>query len=745
MSAFLHSPLLWGMLLVGLPVLIHLINMMRHRRVQWAAMEFLLVSQKRNRTWVLLKQLLLLATRMAIIALIVLVVAQPLLRNRSLAGWFGGTKHHIVLLDDSFSMSDRWGDTSAFEQAKGVVRRIGDAAQREGSGKFTLLRFSQAGRIGQNTQPDLLEESVDSEFANRLSEALDPLKPSETAAAPAEAMDAVEQLMENVESEQRVVYVVTDFRSREWDDPAAQRKRMAEWAQKETDLYLINCIDATRPNLAIAELAPASGTRAAGVFFFMEVTVQNFGDDPVRDVTVLLEADGQARPSLVIPSIPPRSAVKERYQERFDTAGEHRVTARLQADTVAADNLRYAVVDVPLALPVLLVDGDPDAQDAWYLSAALNPGGSTQSGIAPRTETPRFLSNPPVPLEQFSAIYLLNVDRLDPSAVTALEKYAQAGGGVAMFLGERSQPEFYTQQLYRGGEGIFPLPIAWHNELFADYLQKTPDLEIGSHRIFKVFEGQNNPFLGLVNVYRYFTVPKDWQPDPDSTVNVIARLRNGAPLAIEKQFGKGRVVAFLTTAGPHPQWNNWARGNPSYLLAMHELQAYLAYLPHSALPRNVGAPLEMTLDAAQYEPQVRFARPGEEIAATAMIEPATSADGKMAVALDSTDSSGFYQARLLARDGKTTDRFWAFNVEADEGDLKALSGPEIESRLGDVRHKYFPAAMFQYASEERSGFNLAGPLLYLLVLLLIGEQILAWSASYHPSNLKPGRAAGGAL
>lgn len=27
-------------LLVGVPILIHLINMMRHRRVEWAAMEF---------------------------------------------------------------------------------------------------------------------------------------------------------------------------------------------------------------------------------------------------------------------------------------------------------------------------------------------------------------------------------------------------------------------------------------------------------------------------------------------------------------------------------------------------------------------------------------------------------------------------------------------------------------------------------------------------------------------------------
>ena len=59
MPSFVFSPLLWGLVAVAAPVLIHLINMMRHQRVQWAAMEFLLASYKKHRTWVWLKQLIL--------------------------------------------------------------------------------------------------------------------------------------------------------------------------------------------------------------------------------------------------------------------------------------------------------------------------------------------------------------------------------------------------------------------------------------------------------------------------------------------------------------------------------------------------------------------------------------------------------------------------------------------------------------------------------------------------------------
>ena len=64
-----------------------------------------------------------------------------------------------------------------------------------------------------------------------------------------------------------------------------------------------------------------------------------------------------------------------------------------------------------------------------------------------------------------------------------------------------------------------------------------------------------------------------------------------------------------------------------------------------------------------------------------------------------------------------------------------MSGEELASRLEGVSYRYFPAAAFQYDSQEQEGYNLSGILLYVLIFLLIVEQILAWSASYHPPGL----------
>ena len=162
MLSLLHPLFLWGMCFLAVPVLIHLINMLRHRRVEWAAMEFLLLSMKKHRTWIILKQLLLLLLRMAAVALIVLALAQPLLPDRWGGFLTAPPTHHVVLLDDSFSMSENLGSLTAFDRAKDAIKRLGkSAAQLRGPQSFTLLRLSRCGgRYSGDTRPDFQQERV---------------------------------------------------------------------------------------------------------------------------------------------------------------------------------------------------------------------------------------------------------------------------------------------------------------------------------------------------------------------------------------------------------------------------------------------------------------------------------------------------------------------------------------------------------------------------------------------------------
>ena len=333
------------------------------------------------------------------------------------------------------------------------------------------------------------------------------------------------------------------------------------------------------------------------------------------------------------------------------------------------------------------------------------------------------------------SIFLLNVPRLESGEIAALEAYVKAGGGVGFFLGELCRADFFNDQLYRGGEGLFPLPLAGPAELIVDRLEKAPDLEVTEHPIFSVFAGERNSFLSTVVVSRYFAAQKDWLPEPESSTRVIARLRNKAPLAVEHKFGDGRVVAMLTKSSPLEtslgSWNNWGRNNPSYVVAMLEMQSYLAAGRHPDTARLVGTPLDVKLDVTKYLPHVRFTLPPESGGGTLAVDAATSSGGHSAV-LSDTDVSGIYQAQLTLTDGSQAVERFAYNVVPEEGDLARLDGTKLAGQLEGIRYEFHQAGDINYNPQQLAGFNLSESLLYALVAILLGEQVLAYACSYHP-------------
>src|SRR5437588_10811483 len=92
--------------MVSAPIIIHLINRMRFRRVRWAAMEFLLKSQKRNRRRLIIEQLILLALRCLLVPLVGLLLARFISDALAFARPQGSL--HVVLLDDTASIGDAW-------------------------------------------------------------------------------------------------------------------------------------------------------------------------------------------------------------------------------------------------------------------------------------------------------------------------------------------------------------------------------------------------------------------------------------------------------------------------------------------------------------------------------------------------------------------------------------------------------------------------------------------------------------
>ncbi len=763
---FLYPALTVGFFLALMPLLIHLINMMRHRRVQWAAMEFLLQSYKKHRKWVWLRQLLLLLARMAAIALVVAMLAQ-LVTQRRYEGLFGSTMtHHYVLIDDSMSMTDREGGVDAFDRALKFTRQLAaEAARQELRQRFTLVRYSTAAAAAgaeSDAQDvprvaDISGDEVDSRFALRLEELGRSIHPTQLPVGPQAALEVVNQLMGQNGDENRIVYLVSDFRRRDWDNPTETRQLLSDLEKQNARIHLVSCVRNQRSNLAVTELKPTEETRASGVPLFMNVDVTNYGTTAAENVQLKVRtyfyadnAMGQRAedrpvgrvdetPSLQIQRIEPGETVTQRVQVFFPEPGKHVVEAILPEDTVAADNRRWCVVEFPDRETALVIDGDPNQRNAFYLQSIFEPGQRARTGIHPDIQTAAFLRDATVEsLRRYSAIYLLDVDRLDDRALSSLEQYVREGGGLAIFAGPQVNLSFYNEQLYRAGAGLMPLPLERDDLLDSDPLENAPDVEVlaADHPVFRELVQGQNPIIRMMHIERYLRPPSDWAASAADNVQVLARLRNRAPLAVEKRLDKGRVIVFTTTYAPY--WNDIALG-PGVIVALR-LQSYLGSAQRITVDHTVASSLTVRLDGEKFRQDVRVFAPGDDPAEPLVIERSATKETNDArfmlasIPARQTDRSGVYEMWLNRIDGTVqADRF-AVNVSPQEGDLAQPATADIVAKLDPVSVDIGYADQYETAAIEQAGFNQSLLLMCFLVALLLGEQILAYMASYHPSR-----------
>lgn len=788
---FIHQPLTWAFLLVTLPLLIHLINMMRHRRVKWAAMEFLLASYKKHRKWIWLKQLLLLLMRMLAIAAVVAIMAQ-LVPPDQWAKLFGGkVTHHYVLLDDSFSMTDRTGGQSAFDRARQVLSQIVErAASEDTRQKLTLVRFSRAAaatEVGDaSLVADVSDQLVnDGPWRETFDAMRSALEATQLSIGPGAGLDVLSNLLAEETDEVRVVYVVSDFRRRDWENPARLDGQLQQLEKSGAQVHLVDCVDAERPNLAITFLEPAEGTRSRGVPLFVSVGVHNYSALPAKDVELTVtsyayESFSRAAhgddPAAIKPepldkrgetieSIAPGETVTRRVQVRFPLPGKHVVEASLDDDAVAADNLRYCVVDFPEGEQVLLVDGHPERRHAYFLSAVFQPrvrgiegdsSASVRTGILPTIVDPAQLRDMTAQsLRDNRAIYLLDVPRLDEVAVEKLENYVRDGGGLAIFLGDHVNPTHYNEQWYKSGQGLFPMLLGEKELLLlsaADDDERVPDFEVIDHPVLSLFATGDPAFRRGVVISTFYKMGQGYPHSKDAT-EVLATLRDkdDTPLVVGRQFGDGRVLAFNTTLAP--LWNNWARGQggaPSFVVTMLQMHSFLAAPLRVDQSQLVGTPVTAEWSPDLYHEDAKCIIPAvtpvsrKPLAIKSELLPSREDEEVqvLSVALgnqnegdtDLTARQGIYEVWAARKDKDALEvRRVALNVDPDEGDLARAPMGQLAGN-SQAKFRYHGAGEIEFQLAGTSSSNWSQYILYALVALLLGEQLLAYSASYHPAR-----------
>ena len=156
---FVHPEILWALSALAIPIIVHLFNFRRFKKVLFSNVAFLKEIKQETQSKSKLKHLLILFARLLALACIVLAFAQPYLPGAS-QNQVAGDRAVSIFLDNSFSMQSENQDGPLLELAKNKAIEI--ASSYSPTDKFQLLTCDFEGRhqrlVSREEVIDLIQE-----------------------------------------------------------------------------------------------------------------------------------------------------------------------------------------------------------------------------------------------------------------------------------------------------------------------------------------------------------------------------------------------------------------------------------------------------------------------------------------------------------------------------------------------------------------------------------------------------------
>ncbi len=359
---FLQPFVLWGLPLILLPVIIHLINRMRHRPQPWAAMRFLISASRASTSHAKLRQFLILLFRVLAVLMLLFFLARPLA-----GGWMGWMLSSapdviIIALDRSASM-----ETAA---APGVTRReqalkLISQAAREFEGASRLVLIDSALKTPQELS------SADTLRGSSLSAATD------TAAdLPALLQSAYNYLMEN-RAGSAELWIASDLQRSNWQPDDARFRNSVEQLSSLPGKLRVRLLALNQPGEAnasvslhdVARRAAGSGSELQFVLDFQSTEGKSA---PIPLSVSLNGAESQTQVTLDSQSL------RWRYRADIGTgASSGWGRFQLPADASLRDNTAYFVYGPPAPNRVTVVSADAGIGRLLALAAAAIAGESS--------------------------------------------------------------------------------------------------------------------------------------------------------------------------------------------------------------------------------------------------------------------------------------------------------------------------------------------------------------------------------
>mgnify|MGYP003575076974 CR=1 FL=1 len=697
--AFANLALLAGLAAIAAPIIIHLLLRRKSQRLRFSTIQFFIKQDEQLMRRRKLRNLLLLATRVLLFALLVLAFARPFLPNQLAAADGRNRRQLVLLLDASASMQAVGTEGTQWRRATDLARQELDKLGLDDRAALVIC----SGRT------ELISEFAPAQTVLRK---LDALKPGFGISRLDDGLRQVQKVLATANPALPTeLCIISDLQRSACDNLASAP------LPNDLPVRFVDLRERLIPNAAVSgfqlETTPDSGPQAILTSFSDENVnapfVLKIDQQELFQGTITLDAGAVTNLPLAIPALKP---------------GWHSAEFSIQAkDGLGADNTAYATIYVPPPIHGLIVETRDVPQrfqeESFFVATALNPAADGEASPSRFSYEKIRLDDLPqkiIPRAGHPNVQFLvipGLKSLPGSIAAALNSFVQGGGGLLLFLGEDASAIGYSAL----GELLPAQP--GNDELPSD---GSPGWRIGNyekdHSIFSVFREPNSGDLFLPELTRRFAMTV--LPGSD----IIAAMEDGTPLIVTRTAGQGRVV--LVNSSADTVWNDWPK-HKTFLPWLHSTALYLSgrdqWHEREPLPVHAsGTEMDFELAAdtiantnAISRLTFSFHRAGDE-----PLKVTSTEDGVLQ-SLPLT-APGIYSLKNSA--GHEVARF-AANLPSSESDLATLAPAQAEQQLvrgADSRNAVLAAGLF---GDPTRGKELWRILLFAALAILLLEPFLA--------------------
>lgn len=535
---FVYPLLLGGLLLAGLPVLLHFLVRKKPKVLTFPAFRFLMQKQRSNTRNLRLRHLFLLLLRIALIVLLCLALARPRLFHESM---------HLLSKERPVAM------VLVFDTSPSMEYKVGEVTRLDLAKKRSLELLDQ---LPEDCRVMVLDASDPStfgraEFLPSLSKARERIQSLSTRPFSVPVTRAIDEAVgrfnawEDVDGARlpRFICVFSDRTRPSWDSGATIRRSSDESMPVQILYFDVGVDDPV--DLAVTQVEFARGRQsfAQGEKVELHAVVKATGKDKVENSMICQLGKDELKQAFSLDPGGQRTLSFVLDSTRL-TPGYYAVDLRFEtgSDALSFNNTRHVTFRIhPKPRVLVLADEPANAEHFALMLDVLNHDVALKS------------IKEPVKHHEYDAIFLVGVASPPESLWKTLTTHVNEGRGLAVIppgdeLDHRAYNLEAAQKLLgaRIGSKVSATPGSrWNfavNDLQHPFMQPFRDwLERGFF--------QRNP--GRAEAY--------WNIIPADKDSVAVEYEDGKPAVVARQIDKAGRVLLLTTPmdDRKPEWNNY--------------------------------------------------------------------------------------------------------------------------------------------------------------------------------------------